>query len=252
MKEREMLSSAYVNAALMQMMNDAFLDKIRVASKEDGRWQEGGCELVRLRESGEKVPNEWIEKDGLPYYNDRLDIPAEKSLKTEIAQGCHDWLVAGRLGQEKTIERVTRDFDRKGLADWIRDYVRSCDKCQHSKSPRHAKYVLLEALEVPYAAWTGISMDFITQLRESQGKTQIMVVVDKFTKIAHFIGLHENASGKDVADTFLRGMWKLHGLPSKIIAQMDAKPPGEHWQSLCNLVGVERPMSTAYHPQTDG
>ena len=46
-------------------------------------------------------------------------------------------------------------------------------------------------------------MDFITQLPESQGKTQIMVVVDRFTKMAHFMGLHENATAKDVAHTFL-------------------------------------------------
>jgi len=38
-----------------------------------------------------------------------------------------------------------------------------------------------------------------------------MVVVDRFTKKAPFIGLHDNATAKDVADTFLRAIWKLHG-----------------------------------------
>jgi len=53
-------------------MNDSFLDKIRVAGKEDEQWQDRGPELVMLRESGEKMPNEWIEKEGLLYYQNRL------------------------------------------------------------------------------------------------------------------------------------------------------------------------------------
>jgi len=132
------------------------------------------------------------------------------------------------------------------------NYVRSCDECQHSKSPRHAKYGLLQPLEVPYAAWSSIWMEFITQLPESQGITQIMVVIDRFTKMAHFIGLHENATAKDVADTFLREVWKLHGLPTEIISDMDAKLAVEFWESWCKMLGVKRRMSTAYHPQTDG
>jgi len=251
MKETEMLSSAHVSAALTQTMNDSFLDKIRVAGKEDGKWQDGGHELVRLRESGKKMPNEWIEKDGLLYYKNRLYIPEDKALQTEIALG-HDSLVAGHFRQEKTIEIVMRDSYWKGLANWITEYVRSCDECQHSKSPQHAKYGLLQPLEVPYAAWSSISTDLITQLRESQGKTQIMVVVDRFTKMGHFIGLHENATAKDVADTFLREVGKLRGLPTEIISEMDAKLSGEFWESLCKMLGVKRRMSAAYHPQTDG
>jgi len=79
-----------------------------------------------------------------------------------------------------------------------------------------------------------------------------MVVVDRFTKMAHFIGLHENATAKDVVDTFLREVWKLHGLPTEIISDMDAKFSGEFWESLCKILGVKRHKSTAYHPQTDG
>jgi len=67
MKEKERLSSAHVNAALTRTMNDSFLDKIRVAGKEDEKWQERGRELGRLRECGKKMPDESIEKDGLLY-----------------------------------------------------------------------------------------------------------------------------------------------------------------------------------------
>jgi len=64
--------------------------------------------------------------------------------------------------------------------------------------------------------------------------------------------LHDNAMTKDVADTFPREVWKLHGLPTKIISNMHAKFAGEFWESLCKMLGVKRCMSTAYHSQTDG
>ena len=153
--------------------------------------------------------------------------------------------MAVHFGQEKTIELVTRNFYWEKLADGINDYVRSCDECQHNTSPRHTKYGLLQPLEVPYAAWTSVSVDFITQLPESQGKTQIMVVVDGFTKMAHFIGLKTNGTARDVADTFLKEVWNLHGLPSEIISEMDAKFSGEFWESLCKSLGIKRKMSTA-------
>jgi len=63
-----------------------------------------------LREGGKKMPDKWIEKEGLLYYKNRLYIPENKALQTEIAQGCHDSLVAGHFGQEKTIAIVTRDL----------------------------------------------------------------------------------------------------------------------------------------------
>jgi len=78
-----------------------------------------------------------------------------------------------------------------------------------------------------------------------------MVVVDRFTKMAHFIGLYENAKAKDFADTFLWEVWKLPGLPTEITSDMYAKFSGEFWESLCKMLGVQRRMSPAYHPQTD-
>ena len=120
-----------------------------------------------------------------------------------IAKGCHDSQIAGHFGQETTMEIVGRDFYWKGLTNWINDYVRSCNECQHSESPRHARFGLLQPLQVPFAPLTSISTDLITQLPESQERTQIMVVVDLITQMAHIVGLEHNATAKDVTNVFL-------------------------------------------------
>jgi hypothetical protein len=72
------------------------------------------------------------------------------------------------------------------------------------KSPRHAKFGLLQPLELSYSLWESTSVDFIVALPESEGHTQIMVVVDRFSQMAHFIGLKETATTKDAANVFLK------------------------------------------------
>jgi len=165
------LSSAMIAAIQMQTMDDGFLDRIRTAGKEDHTWTERKRELSQLKEKRQTLPKHWELEAGLLYYKNRLFIPSNEEILTEIAKGCHDSKVAGDFGQETTIELVTRNLHWDKVSEWINDYVWSCDECQHNKSPRHAKYGLPQPLEVPFAAWTSVSVDFITQLPESQGQT---------------------------------------------------------------------------------
>src|SRR2546429_6475915 len=105
---------------------------------------------------------------------------------------------------------------------------------------------------MPYAPWTSIFMDFITELPESAGFTQIWVVVDRFTKMAHFIPLAGDTTAEGLARKFLWNIWKLHGLPKSIISDRDAKFTAHFWSSLTAALGIDRKLSTAGHPQTDG
>ena len=246
------MSNAIITKVDMRKYNVEFIERVYEASKQDEDWQERNTELKELKQHGFQMPKHCDIIEELIYFKNRLYIPNNEELQTIIAKGCHDSQIAGHFGEEKKIEIVCRDFYWKGLKNWINDYVRCCDECQHNESQRHARFGLLQPLQVPFAAWTSISTDFITQLPESEGRTQIMVVVDCFTNMAHFIGLEHNATAKDVANVFLQEVWKLHGLPTEIISDMDAKFSGEFWESLCKSLNIKRKMSTAYHAQTDG
>jgi hypothetical protein len=136
----------------------------------------------------------------------------------EIAESKHDSRVAGRFGQKKTLELISQNFYWPKMEDWMNEYVRTCDTCQRMKSPRHAKFRLLQSLELSYSPWESTSVDFIVTLPKSEGHTQIMVVVDCFSKMAHCIALKETATAKDVANAFLNEVWKLHRLPESIIS----------------------------------
>jgi len=181
-KGQVLLSNTIIAKANLKGFEADFVAKVRELAEEDLGWMQRKEELETLKEKGKELPKQWSITDGLLYYKDRLFIPANEDLQTLIAKGCHNSQVAGHFGQEKTLEIITRDFYWKGLTDWVNDYVRSCTACQQAKAPQHARFGLLNPLQVPYTAWASTSVDFITQLPKSAGYTQIMVVVDRFTK----------------------------------------------------------------------
>ncbi|MCO5571434.1 hypothetical protein L7F22_025174 [Adiantum nelumboides] len=96
-------------------------------------------------------------------------------------------------------------------------------------------------------------MDFITTLpRTSKGNAQILVIVDRFSKLAHFIPCKKAASAPDIASLFVQHIFRIHGLPRSIIPDRDPKFTGHFWTSLFKSLGTNLLFSSAYHPQTDG
>jgi transposase InsO family protein len=192
-------------------------------------------------------------RDGLVYRKGMLWIPDNKDLIQKILESEHDTKVAGHMGQDKTIELIRRNFWWPKMDERIIDYVRSCIQCQRNKVARHQPYGLLHPLELPYAPWQSLSMDFITDLPESESCDQLWVVIDRFTKMAHFIPLPKNGKkATDLAIIFAREIWKYHGLPSDIVSDRDSRFTSEVWKEFLRLSGIRPRMSTAFHPQTDG
>jgi transposase InsO family protein len=174
-------------------------------------------------------------------------------MRKVVIKGDHDSKMAGHFGQDKTLELIRRNFFWPGMDAWIKEWVGACHVCQKNKSPRHTRFGLLQPLETPYSPWRSISMDFITDLPLSDGCSSIWVIVDRFTKMAHFIPLKSDKKKTvDLAKIFLRDIWRLHGLPESIVSDRDSRFTSTFWRDLMSLLNLSRKMSTAYHPQTDG
>ena len=69
--------------------------------------------------------------DGLVY------VPANDMIKLEILWSCHDSRAAGHLGQEKTLELISRDYYWPQMQRFINEYIRTCDTCARNKAPWH-------------------------------------------------------------------------------------------------------------------
>jgi transposase InsO family protein len=240
-------SSLQIKRLRVEEFNEEFLNTIRTYIDKDDEYQ-AQLELVRTDKAQKGV----TEENGLLYYKNRLWIPNDNELLQMVASAEHDSKVAGHFGQDKTLELLTRHFYWPKMEEWVGDYVRSCDTCQRNKSPRHAKYGLLHPLELAYSPWQSISMDFITQLPKSEGNTSVWVIVDRFSKMAHFIPLTEPATAENLAKIFVREIWRLHGLPSDIVSDRDSRFTSNFWQGVLTRLGIRPRMSTSFRPQTDG
>jgi len=182
-------------------------------------------------------------------WKNRIYVP--EGLRQRIIQSEHHSNVAGHFGRERTLELLSRNFYWVNMERDIRKYCSECDICQRTKAPRHAKHGLLHPLELACKPWTHVSTDFITDLPESEGATIILVVVDRFIKMAHFIPIKKKDS-PTVAQAYLENVWKYHGFPEDVVSDRDSTFTGSFFTDLYNYWGIKRSMSTAYHPQTDG
>lgn len=134
----------------------------------------------------------------------------------------------------------------------VKELVRQCIICQQAKTERVSPAGLLQPLPIPQRPWAVISLDFIEGLPKSGGYNAILVVVDKFSKYAHFLPLTHPFTALDIAKVFMQEIFKLHGMPMGIISDRDRIFTGQVWQELFRLCHTELKMSSSYHPQTDG
>ncbi|WVZ98182.1 LOW QUALITY PROTEIN: hypothetical protein U9M48_043651, partial [Paspalum notatum var. saurae] len=175
--------------------------------------------------------NGWSLVDGLWLKDSKVFVPASSPLVAAIIVDAHN---TRHEGIQKTLHRVRATFYIPGDRGHVRDYVRSCRVCQQNKIESLRPGGLLQPLEVPFAVWADIAMDFI----EGLPRTVILTVVDRFSKFAHFIPLAQ------------RQQWPAHS--SRKLCVCMAFFTSAFWRELFQLSGVKLKMSSAFHPQTDG
>jgi hypothetical protein len=98
-------------------------------------------------------------------------------------------------------------------------HVALCDTCHRVKAEHHKPAGLLQSLKVFAWKWKEISMDFIMELPQTPaGYDSIWVIVDRLTKVAHFILVKTTHSGARLAELYMSRIMCLHGVPKKIMS----------------------------------
>lgn len=119
----------------------------------------------------------------------KLVIGSDEELRKKILAYFHSSPDGGHSGMKATMQRMCVHVYWKKMRRQIKEFVRQCDVCQRFKLELVAYPGLLQPLRVPETIWSEISMDFITSLPMSNGKSAIMVIVDRLSKYSHFIAL---------------------------------------------------------------
>ncbi|MCO5561028.1 hypothetical protein L7F22_014649 [Adiantum nelumboides] len=174
----------------------------------------------------------YIVMDELLYYLDRICVPHNGALRKILIQEHHEVPFVAHPGINKTY-RVTR-----------RCIV---DKCMATLKRLGARWVMsYESLGSQ--PWAGR----LRAVSHAKGNAQILVIVDQFSKMAHFIPCKKAASAPDIASLVVQHIFRIHGLPRSIISNRDPKFTRHFWTSLFKSLGTNLLFSSAYHPQTDG
>lgn len=181
-------------------------------------------------------------------YNSRVYVGTNSDLRNQIIHNLHSTAIGGHSGNQATYQRIRALFYWPGLKSHVIAFVQNCETCQMTKSENTRYPGLLQPLTVPDQAWTHLSMDFIEGLPKSDGKNVILVVIDRFSKYAHFVALSHPYTAISVAKIFLDHVVKLHGLPQSIVTDRDPVFTSIFWTELFKLLGVDLNFSSAYHP----
>ena len=170
-----------------------------------------------------------------------------REIRESILRDCHEIPIAGHPGFEKTYRTVRKSYYWPGIKKMVRDFVLGCGACQRTKAERVRKPGLLQPLDIPEMKWESVSLDFVTALpRVRGGFDSILVVVDRLTKVAHFIPVKSTATAVDIARVFVREIFRLHGMPKILVSDRDVKFTSHFWGAFFEAVGTSLNMSTPF------
>ena len=132
----------------------------------------------------------------------RTVIPDDSDIKKTVLKELHCVPYSGHLGFARTLEVVRTSFYWKHMSQDVRAFVVDCPVCQTEKSSHLQPAGRLMPLPLPTRKWEHVAIDFVTGMPDDQGMNAIMTVVDKATKMAHFIPCSETVTAKGTAQLY--------------------------------------------------
>lgn len=200
----------------------------------------------------EKVSqNGFYRHNGFLFKENRLCVP-KSSIRELLVKESHAGGLMGHFGVQKTLETLQEHFYWPKMKHDVIKFCEHCIVCKKAKS-KVMPHGLYTSLPIPEYPWVDLSMDFVLGLpRTKNGKDSIFVVVDRFSKMAHFIPCRKADDACHVADLFFKEVVRLHGMPRSIVSDRDTKFLSHFWRTLWGKLGTKLLFSTTCHPQTDG
>ncbi|KAI0993137.1 hypothetical protein K3495_g15047, partial [Podosphaera aphanis] len=180
----------------------------------------------------------------------RIWVPDYEPLRTAIMQQTHDSNLAGHPGRDTMISMILRRWFWPKMRESVRRFVRNCDVCGRSTVWREAKAGFMRSLPIPERIGSELSIDFITDLPESRGCTNIMVITDRLSKDIFLFGA-DSMAAKKCADLFVDKYYRYFGFPRFLTSDRGSDWLSHFWRTFCSLTGITQRLTTAYHPQSN-
>ncbi|KAG7664871.1 uncharacterized protein J8A68_001597 [[Candida] subhashii] len=248
---------------LGENLGETFFDECR----QDYKTVERSKLIYEILAEKKVIPNIYKQKfakfsykDGLLYHHgydklglgiDRLWVPSAQ-LQLRVINQYHSKEPNLHPGLVQTFMEIQQYFWWPNMYESVRRFIQHCHVCQTTKPSTQKQYGLLQSIPIPTKRWQSITMDFISGFPTVDGKNQVLIVVDRFTKRAHFIPCSKNITASECAELIVNEVIKHHGVPEEIISDRDKLFTSRFWKDLFASLQSKLKYSTPYHPQTDG
>ena len=181
---------------------------------------------------------------GFLFKRNKLCIP-DSSLRKLLLEESHSGGLMGHFGRDKTYAMLSTHYFWPRMFCDVARLVRRCTTCLQAKSTTYP-YGLYTPLPIPHVPWSDISMDFVLGLpRTKNNKDSIFVVVDRFSKMAHFIPCNRTDDASHIANLFFRDIVRLHGVPKSIVSDRDVKFMSYLWKTIMAKFGIKLQIGRA-------
>ncbi|KAA3461164.1 Retrotransposable element Tf2 [Gossypium australe] len=178
-------------------------------------------------------------------------VSKDDELIRKILHEAHNCCLSVHLGSTKMYNNLKKLYWWPGMKRDISEFVTKCLICQQVKAKHPSG--LLQPVMVPEWKWNRITMDFVTGLPMTpKMKNVVWVIVDRLTKLTHFIPVRTDYSLDKLAELYIAEIVRLHGVPMSIISNRDPRFTSRFWKKLQEALGTKLNFSTAFHSQTDG
>ncbi|GJS27004.1 RNA-directed DNA polymerase [Tanacetum coccineum] len=174
------------------------------------------------------------------------------SLREAIILKGHAGGLTGHFGRDKTLALLREQFYWLKMKRDVNRLLERCRTCHIAKT-HSSNAGLYTPLSIPVAPWEDVSLYFVLGLpRTQRTKDSVMVVVDQFSKMAHFVPCSKMFDASQVARLYFVEIVKLHGVPKTLTSDRDVKFVSHFWRTLWTRLGSKLQFSSSHHPQTDG
>ncbi|KAI2662443.1 Transposon Tf2-9 polyprotein [Labeo rohita] len=177
-------------------------------------------------------------------------VPQE--MRHQVLQWVHTSLSAGHPGISRTLHLLKNSFWWPSMTKDTATYVKSCQICAQSKTPKELPSGLLQPLPIPQRPWSHLSIDFVTDLPPSQEFTAILVIIDRFSKSCRLIPLKGLPTAMETALALFHHVFRVYGLPEDIVSDRGTQFTSQVWKAFCKQLDINVSLTSGYHPQSNG
>ena len=246
--ELDMVPYGLIEQLSTLSLEPTILDKIKKSQNSDPYLSKLKTEI----EDGKRKDFQ-VSPGGVIRFGDRLCVPDCENLRREILAEAHTTPYSVHPGTTKMYKDLKLYYWWPGMKKDIVKFVDQCLTCQQVKAEHQRPAGKLQPLHIPQWKWEEIAMDFVVGLpRTKKGHDAIWVIVDRFTKSAHFLPVRNTYTIDQYAQLYIKEIVRLHGVPLVIVSDRDPKFTSAFWKRVQGAMGTKLTFSTAFHPQTDG